>query len=294
MSAATRPLAPAAEHASTTAPLLEVRDLRVSLGGVEVLRGVSLSVASGEVLGVAGPNGAGKSTLVRAATGLLPASGVIEVGGRPLPLLKRRDLARRVAVVQQLPEAPGTMTPAELALLGRHPHLGLLGRESRRDYELAAAALHDAGCDAFAQRPLHTLSGGQRRRAFIARALAQQPALLLLDEPTANLDAQAQVEIFEVLRSLAAGGVGVLVVVHDLTLAAAYCDRLALLATGEMIACGTPRDVLTPERVQRVYGDRVTTIPHPRTGTPLVVPAILDRLDVEQDVPRRDALEESF
>jgi len=260
------------------APLLAVRGLRVRLGGAEVLRGIDLSVAAGEVLGVTGPNGAGKSTLLRAATGLAPCEGVIEFDGMPLAALKRRDLARRVAVVQQLPEAPSTMTTTELALLGRHPHLGLLGRESARDHALVAAALRDAGCEAFADRPLHTLSGGQRRRAFIARALAQQPALLLLDEPTANLDVQAQAEIFELLRNLAAGGVGVLVVVHDLTLAAAYCDRMVLLAAGEVVAAGTPRAVLTPERVRQVYGDRVTVIPHPRTGIPVVVPAILDVL----------------
>jgi iron complex transport system ATP-binding protein len=133
-----------------------------------------------------------------------------------------------------------------------------------------------AGCAELANRELGTLSGGERRRAFIARALAQQPRLLLLDEPTANLDAQAQAEICDLLRELAAGGVGVLVVLHDLTLAAAYCDRLVLLAGGRVVASGAPAEVVTAEHVRRVYGQRVAVLRHPETGLPLVVPAAVE------------------
>jgi len=265
---------------AVAAPLLAAREVRVDLGGTPVLRRVDLDVLPGEVVGLLGPNGAGKSTFLRAATRLAPlVSGSIEITGRPLTQIGRRELARAVAVVQQLPEAPASMSVEELVLLGRNPHLGLLGRESAHDYEVAADAMRRAGCEEFAGRPLHTLSGGQRRRAFLARALAQEPRLLLLDEPNANLDVQAQAEAFELLRQLARDGVGVLVAVHDLTLAAAYCDRAVLLVDGRVIASGTPAEVVTPDIVARVYGDRVMVIPHPQGGAPIVVPAVMEQPD---------------
>ncbi|MQA00295.1 MAG: ATP-binding cassette domain-containing protein [Dehalococcoidia bacterium] len=257
------------------APLLEVRDVHVALGGGPVLAGAGVTVRAGEVVGLAGPNGAGKSTLLRAVTRVLRAErGTFLLRGTPIDARSRLDFAREVAVVQQLPEAPPTMRVEELVLLGRHPHLRLLGRESGRDRAIALDAMRRAGCDAFAERALGTLSGGERRRAFIARALAQEPRLLLLDEPTANLDAGAQGEVFELLRALAADGVGVLVVVHDLTLAASYCDRLVLMQRGRTVAEGPPAEVVTAETVRRVYGDRVTVVRHPSTGAPLVVPAV--------------------
>ncbi len=259
-------------------PLLAARGVTVDLGGRPVLRGVDLEVRAGEVVGLLGPNGAGKSTFLRAVTRLVPlAGGEIEVEGTRVDRVSRRDLARAVAVVQQLPEAPGSLLVEELVLLGRNPHLGLLARESPRDYAVAADAMRRAGCEEFAHRPLDTLSGGQRRRAFLARALAQEPRLLLLDEPNANLDVQAQAEAFELLRSLAGEGVGVLVAVHDLTLAAAYCDRVAMLVDGRVIASGVPSEVVTSEVVARVYGDRVMVIPHPQSGAPVVVPVVMER-----------------
>ncbi|MSP21492.1 MAG: ABC transporter ATP-binding protein [Dehalococcoidia bacterium] len=259
---------------ATAAPTLAFRGVGVDLGGTRVVSDVDFEVPAGELFGLVGPNGAGKSTLLRAATGVVRlASGDVTIEGAALASRARRDLARRVAVVQQLPEAPHAMTVEELVLLGRTPHLGLLARESPRDLEIATASMSRAGCEAFASRPLGTLSGGQRRRAFIARALAQEPALLLLDEPTSNLDPQAQGEIFLLLRALAAEGVAVLVVVHDLTIAAAYCDRVALLHQGRVAALGPPREVLTEEQVQRVYGPLVSVITHPVTGLPVIAPA---------------------
>lgn len=256
-------------------PALAFRGVSVNLGGTPVVANVDFEVHPGEVFGLVGPNGAGKSTLLRAATGLLPlAAGDVTIEGAPLASTSRRDLARRVAVVQQLPEAPPAMTVEELVLLGRTPHLGLLARESPRDLAIAADSMVRAGCETLAGRHLGTLSGGQRRRAFIARGLAQEPALLLLDEPTSNLDPQAQAEIFLLLRALACEGVAVLVVVHDLTLAAAYCDRVALLHEGRVSALGVPREVFTEERVQRVYGPLVSVIAHPVTGLPVITPAV--------------------
>ena len=261
--------------APATAPMLALDGVRVTLGGREVLAGVDLEVRRGELLGLVGPNGAGKTTLLRAATALLPAQGSIAIAGRALGEHGRLELARTVAVVQQLPEAPPTMCAGELVLLGRNPHLRLLGRESARDLAIAERAMARAGCAELAERALETLSGGERRRTFIARALAQEPALLLLDEPTANLDPEAQGAIFELLRELCADGVAVLAVVHDLTLAAAYCDRIALLHRGRIVATGAPEQVLTNEAVGAVYGQRVTVIAHPRSGAPLVVPTVL-------------------
>ncbi len=274
--AATAPAAASARAAPAASPLLEARGVEVELGGTTILDGVALEVRAGEIVGLVGPNGAGKSTLLRAVTGLVPLrAGHIRVGGDALDGLSRGELARRVAVVQQLPEAPATLRVRQLALLGRHPHLRLLARESARDLAIAEGALRQAGCLELAGRELGTLSGGERRRAFIARALAQQAPLLLLDEPTANLDAGAQHEVLELVADLARNGTGVLLVVHDLTLAIAYCDRLVLLDRGRVAAAGAPADVITPELVGRLYGAAVTVVPHPLTGAPLVLPSRL-------------------
>ena len=264
----------AAARAHAGSSLLRVEHLTVHMGGGAVVRDVDLEVFSGEVVGLVGPNGAGKSTLMRAVTGMRASAGAVTVLGKPLASYRRNALFRDVAVVQQLPEAPPTLTVGELVLLGRYPHLGLLRREGPRDREIAREAMVRAGCDAFEDRALGSLSGGERRRAFIARALAQEPRLLLLDEPTANLDADAQAHILEVLRTLARSGVGVLVVLHDLTYAAAYCDRLVLMHHGEVIAAGRPDEVVTPAVLERAYGPRVRVLTHPETGVPLVVPAV--------------------
>lgn len=249
----------------------------VRLGGQLVVEGVDLELREGELLGLIGPNGAGKSTLLRAATGVVPLEGgAIRIEGRARESYSSRELAQRVAVVQQTPEAPASMTVAELVALGRTPHLGLLARESARDFGIAGVAMERAGCDALAGRELGTLSGGQRRRAFIARALAQEPAILLLDEPTANLDPQAQAELCVLLRTLVREGVAVMVVMHDLTLAAAYCDRLALLAEGRVVAAGTPSEVVTEDLLRQIYGPLITVIAHPQSGLPVIVPGTVD------------------
>ncbi len=258
-------------------PLLEASGIDVELGGQPILRDVEVTVRRGEVVGLVGPNGAGKSTLLRVVTGMLrPSAGTVAIEGDALNALPRRELAMRVAVVQQLPEAPATMRVRDLVVLGRHPHLGLLARESRHDFDVADEAMRRAGCDRFADRELGSLSGGERRRAFIARALAQEAPLLLLDEPTSNLDANAQVEILELVAELAAAEAGVLLIVHDLTLAAAYCDRIVLLDRGEVVAEGPPSEVVTSEHVQRVYGGGVTVLPHPVSGAPVVIPSRLE------------------
>jgi len=262
-----------AHDAAPAAPLLDVQGLDVRLGGVVVLADAAITLHPGEVVGVLGPNGAGKSTLLRAITRQVqPERGAITLAGQPLAAYSARAFARRVAVVQQLPEAPPELPVRELVLLGRHPHLGLLDRESGRDRAVAADALAEVGLTALADRPLGTLSGGQRRRVFIARALAQEPQVLLLDEPTANLDVQAQGELGDLLRRLARRGVGVLTVLHDLSFAALLCDRVVLLAAGRVRGTGTAAEVLTEAAVRAAYGAAVEVIRHPRTGAPVILP----------------------
>ena len=267
-------LAPLTAPTESTAPLLAIRDLTVMIDGKCLVDRVSLDVHAGEVVALVGPNGAGKSTLLRAATGVRAFEGDVRLCGAPMASYGRAELFRRVAVVQQLPEAPPTLTVEELVMFGRHPHLGLLRRESARDREIVRDGMQRAGCLEFAKRMLSTLSGGERRRAFIARALAQQPELILLDEPTANLDADAQAQILTLLRALAVAGVGVLVVLHDLTFAAAFSDRMVLMHHGQTVASGAPEAVVTTAHVARVYGTHVRVLEHPETGSPLVVPAL--------------------
>ena len=260
----------------SVAPLLAVSGIEVRIGGRVLVSNVALTVDRGEVVGLVGPNGAGKSTLLRAISGVQPADGSVVIEGRPAADFDRREFARTVAVVQQIPEAPPTMRVGDLVLLGRHPHLGWFEHESVRDHQIARLAMTCAGCLEFSDREFGTLSGGERRRVFIARGLAQEPVLMLLDEPTANLDAGAQTEVCELLRELATDGVGVLVVLHDLSLAAAYCDRVVLLADGQVLDSGPPSDVITAEQVARMYGSGVAVIHHPDHGRPIIVPATRD------------------
>jgi len=262
---------------AAAAPLIEARGVTVTIGGRDLLRDVDIAVRAGEIVGLVGPNGAGKSTLLRALSGTRAVEGTICLRGEAIRGVDRRARARMLAVVEQLPEAPPTITVEALALLGRFPHLGLLRRPSRRDQSVVEEAMRRAGCDGLAGRNLGTLSGGERRRAFIARALAQEAVLLLLDEPSANLDAEAQATLFDLLRVLASEGTGILVVVHDLTSAAASCDRLVLLHRGRVLASGTPREVVTAEHVAEAYGPHVAVLAHPTSGVPMVIPAAAAR-----------------
>ena len=240
---------------------LALRDVSVELGGSRVLDGVSGSVEAGEWVTVIGPNGAGKSTLLRAVAGLVPRRGAVEIRGDDGAALGRRELARRVALVPQLPELPPGMTVAEYVLLGRTPHLGYLAREGGNDLEVADAALVRLDLVDFAGRKLGTLSGGERQRVVLARAFAQQTPILLLDEPTSALDigrGQQALELVDVLRREA--GLTVLAAMHDLTLAGQYADRLLLLDRGRVVAAGVVDDVLRDELISRHYGASVRVL----------------------------------
>jgi len=219
-----------------------------------LVRDVSLRVGPGEVLGLIGPNGAGKSTLAKLLAGLLrPAAGSVrfEVAGR---VVAGRAAARHLAFVQQaVPHVPG-FTVAELVLMGRYPHRGALAREREEDRRVAAGAMAAAGVLELAGRRFETLSGGERQRVMVARALAQADSLVILDEPTASLDVRHQLELFALLRRLAERGMGFVVVLHDLTGAGRWCDRLVLLNQGRAVAEGAPGDVLRPALLREVYG----------------------------------------
>jgi iron complex transport system ATP-binding protein len=254
-----------------TAPAVQVRDLRVTLGGAPILAGVDLTVASGEWVTVIGPNGAGKSTLLRAVGGLLPTSGAVTLFGTPIRALRRRDRARVVATVAQSPVVPAGMSVLDYVLLGRTPYVPPLGRESATDLAAVHEVLGRLDLDALGHRELATLSGGERQRVFLARALAQGATLLLLDEPTSALDIGHQQEVLELVDQLRREhGLTVLATMHDLSVAGEYADRMVLLAGGRVAAAGPPQDVLTEELLATHYRARVRVVPGERG--PLVVP----------------------
>ena len=252
---------------------LVLERLCVSYGPRRVLVDLSLEVAGGEVVALVGPNGAGKSTALRAAGGLIaPESGRVAVCGRDLPAWRRRELARVLAVVSQFPTLPALSRVRDYVALGRTPHVAFLGAEGRADWEAVAAALALAGVAELAERRLDALSGGERQRVAIARALAQEPSVLLLDEPTANLDLKYQDAILSLLRRLAAERrLACLIVLHDLSLAGQYCDRVCLLADGRRVGYGAPAQVLDAGRLSAVYDTPLEVLRHPRGGFPVVV-----------------------
>ena len=237
---------------------LEAVNVTAGYGKKRILGGVTLKLQRAEVLGLIGPNGAGKSTLLKVLSGVLPPwSGDVLLGGIRLRRHSRREAARRIAVAQQGGELPEGFTAQELVAMGRSPHIGLLSRESARDLELIGWAMKETGVWELRERRVWELSGGEKQRVVLARALAQQPEFLLLDEPTTHLDLRFQVEILRHVRDQAREGVGALVVLHDLNLAARACDRIALLAGGRLEAVGVPREVLQPDLIKRVYGTDV-------------------------------------
>jgi len=252
--------------------VLAADGVRFGYRGRPVLDGVDLRLGAGEVLGIIGPNGSGKSTLMRLLAGVLrPQAGTVRLGDRPLAAHRRRELARRLALVPQDPRLDFPFSVLEVALMGRAPHLADLAFAGPRDLEIARAALARLDVGHLAERPLDALSGGERQRVFLARALAQEPRVLLLDEPTTHLDLRHVVEMHDVVRDLALhGGVGVVTVLHDLNLAGATCDRLVALGAGRVEAEGAPAEVLRAELVERVFGARVRIVAG--DDGPLVLP----------------------
>ena len=240
---------------------LELHGVTVHLGGRAVVDGVDLEIGEREWVGLIGPNGAGKTTLLRAVAGLVPFSGRIDLGGRPASELRRSEISRLLAVVPQEPSTPPWMTVGEYVLMGRTPHLGPLAREGRSDRVAAERALARLDLRGFGDRRLGTLSGGEKQRAVVARALAQEARIVLLDEPTAALDIGHQQQALELLDTLRGESELTLVAaMHDLTLAAQYAERMVLLDAGRIVADGPPEAVLTQEAVATHYGASVDVV----------------------------------
>jgi iron complex transport system ATP-binding protein len=256
--------------------MLTIRGLQASYGPRPVLRGLDLDASRGEMLAVIGPNGCGKTTLLRAITGVLPYDGDIAIDDAPVREQRPASLARRVAVVAQGATLPSGFSAFEVAMMGRTPHLRLLQSEGRRDVAIVRAAMERTDTWALRERPVGELSGGERQRVVIARALAQEPQLLLLDEPTSHLDVQHQVDTFALMLELCRErDLAVVAIVHDLTLAALFADRIALMSAGRVVASGAPADVLTAEAIALIYGMSVRVLSHPDTGRPIIVPEAL-------------------
>jgi iron complex transport system ATP-binding protein len=238
-----------------------LRAVTIAYESEVVVSGLDLEIASGEWLALIGPNGAGKTTILRAIARLVAYRGEIRIGGEAVAGMGGPQLARRVALVMQQPHMPEGMSVSQYVLLGRSPHLAYFGKEGRKDQRVVAGILERLALDRLAARPLDHLSGGERQRAAIARALAQQAPVLLIDEPTSSLDVGRQQEVLELIDGLRAeDGLTVIAAMHDLTLAGQYADRMALLVAGKLVAAGTPGDVLTEPAIADHYQAQVRVL----------------------------------
>lgn len=238
-----------------------------------VLHNISLSIKAGEMIGLLGPNGSGKTTLIKLASGVLkPNQGEIKLAGSSLGRLSRKAIACSVAVVPQQFNIPFAFTTTEVVMLGRTPFFRAFAEESKGDKQFVSDALELVGISELKERRFDELSGGERQKVILAMALAQQPKLLLLDEPTVHLDIAHQVEILELVRGLnVERGLTVIAAMHDLNLASLYFDRLILLKEGRVSADGTPAQVLTEDRIMEVFSALVKVAPHPATRVPHIV-----------------------
>jgi ABC-type cobalamin/Fe3+-siderophores transport system ATPase subunit len=254
--------------------MLEIKSLSVAYNLHPALRDITLAVRPGEILVVAGPNGAGKSTLIRAVSGVQPSqSGEISIDGNDLDRLTVAQRARYMAVVPQARDIPAAFSVYQTVLLGRTPYLGWMGQANSHDHACVKKALLQADALEFADRRVGELSGGEQQRVLLARALAQETPVLLLDEPTTHLDLKNQSRLLNLIQELVhEKSLAVLMVLHDLNLAGLYGDRIALLIDGRLEALGSPEEVLTEEELTRVYDIPVHIIPHPDYGSPLVLP----------------------
>lgn len=250
---------------------LQTRDLSMGYGDSNVLQGLDLHLPDGKVTAIVGPNGCGKSTLLAGLARLhKPSGGAVLLNGKVITRLPTREVAQTLALLPQYASAPDGLTVAELIRFGRQPHQRLLQQWSEHDQAIVDAALQAADLVELADRPLQSMSGGQRQRAWIAMAIAQDTPLLLLDEPTSALDLGHQVEVFDLIRQLAASGKTIVMVVHDLSSACRYADHLVAMHDGRIIAEGAPAEVVTPDLVQALYGIECVLLQDPLYGTPII------------------------
>ncbi|CUH94883.1 hypothetical protein P22_0949 [Propionispora sp. 2/2-37] len=243
---------------------IALEHIDVNLGEQKIVRDVSLAVNKGEFVGIIGPNGSGKSTLLRTLYRIIrPSGGTIWFDGEDMKSVKLADSAKKMGVVGQFNTVNFDFTVFEMVMMGRTPHKKLWGSDTARDYQIVWEAICKVGMEKYAERRFSTLSGGEKQRIVLARALAQQPGLLVLDEPTNHLDIKYQLQILSIVKAL---GIGVLAALHDLSLAAMYCTRLYVLKGGEVVASGRPQEILTPELVREVYEIECDIKVNPDTG----------------------------
>ena len=253
-------------------PMIEVNDLTVRFGPITALSSVSMAVSDGQFIGLVGPNGSGKTTLIRAIAGVLQSeTGSVTVAGRSVTGVSSRSVSRSVAVVPQDTSLTFDFPVRDIVSMGRTPYVSRLGRAEQSDRQAVNQALERTAIRELADRSISEVSGGERQRVFLARALAQDTPVLLLDEPTASLDINHQIRTLELVRDLADDGKTVVAAIHDLNLAAHYCDELVLLGDGRTVASGPPADVLTEDHLESVFGTRAVVTRHPVTGSTLVM-----------------------
>lgn len=248
---------------------VDVENITVSIANQQILQDLNLVVEDGEFIGLLGPNGSGKSTLLRSIYRVLkPDAGLISLNGHDVYCMSQRETARQMAVMRQEHNIHFEFSVWEMVLMGRTPHKQTFDRDNDRDDQIVREALFRVGMETFAHRSFQTLSGGEKQRVLLARALAQEAKILLLDEPTNHLDIRCQLQIMELVNRLDVTAVSAL---HDLNLAASYCDRLYLMNDGCIAGSGFPEEVLVPELIQQVFGVKTTIISHPVTGRPHII-----------------------
>ena len=252
--------------------MIRVSDVTITYDGIVALNRLSLDIVEGQFVGLIGPNGCGKSTLIRAMSGILsPDEGEVELENSPLASMSRKQVARTVAVVPQESHFFLDFSCLDIVLMGRNPYLRRFQSETEEDYRVAMDAMEVTDTAHLKDRGVNEVSGGEKQRVIMARALAQKPKLLLLDEPTAHLDIDHEVEVFDLLKRLNREGLTILVVSHDVNVAAEYCERIVLMVDGKIAAEGVPEDVITYEKLHRVYGARIVVGKNPETGAPHVL-----------------------
>ncbi|MED1797390.1 ABC transporter ATP-binding protein [Brevibacillus porteri] len=259
--------------------IVAAEKISIWIDGCPILRELSFSAQAGEFIGLIGPNGSGKSTLLRMVAGLTPpSSGQLKILGRPIAEYKSKQLARIIGYVPQDTSIDFDFSVREIVLMGRHPHLSRFGSERQLDRIMAQKAMQQTTTLHLADRMATTLSGGQRQMVLIAKALAQDPQLLLLDEPISALDIRYQLYVLELMRKLTGKGITAMAALHDLNLAARFCDRLVLLHQGEILSMGKPDEVLTPDIIQKAYDVHANVSIDPLLGA-LTVTALGERND---------------
>lgn len=255
---------------------LEMQNITLGYGHRAVVEDITFDAKPGEMIGLVGPNGSGKTTIIKALCRVItPWRGKVLVNGSDIAGIPRRDLACLISAVPQMPMLPSAYTAYEVVLMGRNPHLGLFQYESAEDMAIAWQAMERTSSQHLAQRRISELSGGEIQGVIIARALAQETQAMLLDEPTANLDVGRQIEILDLIRELCwEKGLTVVAALHDLNLAVHYCDRVILISSGGIYAKGTPKQVITAENIEQVYGSGSYVHTHPLSGLPAVLPRV--------------------